>query len=465
MSTAPASAGPLLPLRRPEYVSSPELLISSLAWNRRDMPDLTSDSGLPIGLAYRTDKTASRTIEFRSTAPESATIADWGHVLREQGIDGGPHQDVIGTALANSVEGVRARKSTTQGVLPLGPSMALLQNARGMLGKRNPPDLGEILETCHALGGGEYGEASAAWFRASERRLGNEPFLSALDRAFATQLPADVTVTPLRSPDTTTGWSLPSSPFAWFVDAWAKLTSDAWVDALPARRWNDWATTILRNVIGFGFLWEASWHEQVARAVLAASGNEPVEGHLHRLTSRTHRVVPWFPVQEAVSVRDVAGKLKSLIARGAECRAVLAKHEATGSVSDAVQSLAEAPDVVDELREAFRPSARSGSNVWEAVKYALLARERVGESADHYGFFESRGRYLLPAPATEWIAVVASLAASGPGQTTTLGDVIKDLHRMGLDPHTSEVLALLEAAGLARGAADADQSVEVHTAY
>lgn len=464
MSTASTSAGPLIPLRRPEYVSSPELLISSLAWNRRSMPDLTSESGLPIGLAYRTDKTSSRTIEFRSTAPDARDVALWGDALMAQGIDGGLHQQVIGTALANSVEGVRPRKSTTQGILPLSPSMALLQNARGMLGKRNPPDLGEILETCHELGGGEYGEASAGWFRAVGRRLQNEPILSALDNAFATRLPAEVVEI---GPGTGSapGWSLPWSPFAWFVDAWAKLTSDAWVDALPARRWNDWATTVLRNVIGFGFLWEASWHEQVARAVLVAASDEPVVGELDRLTARTHQVVPWFPAKEAVSVRDVAGKLKSLVARGAGCRAVLADHDVSGSVAEAVPRLAVKPEVVDGLRAAFRPAPRAGSNIWEAVKYALLARERVGDAADHYGFFESRGRYLLPAPATEWIAVVASLTASGPGQTTTLGDVIKDLHRMGLDPHTSAVLALLEAAGLARGAADADQSVEVHTAY
>jgi hypothetical protein len=128
--------------------------------------------------------------------------------------------------------------------------------------------------------------------------------------------------------------------------------------------------------------------------------------------------------------------------------------------------MARNPEAVERLQGALSATQEAGTNTSEAVRYSLLTRERSGPFADHYGLLVTRGtRYLLVEPATEWIAVVSSLATPGPGQKSTIGDLHRSLTQLGLHPDYQELIGLLEASGLARGSADADQAVVYQSAY
>ena len=61
--------------------------------------------------------------------------------------------------------------------------------------------------------------------------------------------------------------------------------------------------------------------------------------------------------------------------------------------------------------------------------------------------------------------MIASLACDKPGGTTTLGAVKERLNYLGLKPDNSELLHELEKAGLARGSADADEAIQVRSAF
>src|SRR5690606_210126 len=120
------------------------------------------------------------------------------------------------------------------------------------------------------------------------------------------------------------------------------------------------------------------------------------------------------------------------------------------------------PEASDSaIREVWERPGNAGTNVWEAIRYALKTREHSGRFADHFGLLEQRGRWLFISPGAEWIVVIASLAAGGPGGVTDAKTVMTKLHQMGLRPELRDLVILLEAAGLARGSADADFGLEV----
>jgi hypothetical protein len=143
------------------------------------------------------------------------------------------------------------------------------------------------------------------------------------------------------------------------------------------------------------------------------------------------------------------------------------KHDAEILPLEKVLSRMSADEaLVSELTATLGSAPQKKSNLWEAIRYSLMVRDESGPYADHYGILRSRGsRYLIPDPGTEWIAVVASLCCPGPSSQTDLGEVMRSLRELGLRPELSEVVNLLERAGLARGSADADQGVIVESAF
>jgi len=119
--------------------------------------------------------------------------------------------------------------------------------------------------------------------------------------------------------------------------------------------------------------------------------------------------------------------------------------------------------MLDAISSSRRES--SGNNLWEATKYALLARGTSDQNPDYYGVLHANGRYLTVDPGTEWVAVVASLACEVPGGATDVGTVLDSLEKLGMRPELSDLVALLERAGMARGSADADRGVMVESAF
>lgn len=458
----------ILPLQRPEYVAAPEMLLSELAWQGIEP---ARDGNLPMGFVYAGEPRSLKSVEFTRTRPglDRASIDNWSAALVSAGFETDGQATIMARGVADALEGVVAPRAKGRAATPLTPAIGRLQNGRGMAGKANPFNVAASLETMYRLGGGD-GTLLAGWQAAANGLVARDPAIRALDRAVREALePAtEPAATSAPSPRPSVDLGTSSTPFGWMADAWTQLVGP-WADVLPARRWVDWATTVLRMGLGMGYAWEASWHDRLARTALS-EGNAGDTDWNDLLPSGP--LLPWSPSAEKVSVRDVSAHLRGLLARGSAVRTLLVDLlEAEEGLADkplagpdSVLERLSRPDQRDALLGAL--SASNGGLLHEAVRYALRIRATSGDGVDHYGMLEQRGtRWLVPIPATEWIVVIASLACDGPGEQTTVGHVTTQLARLGLAPPLADITRMLEAAGLARSSADADQAVVVRPAY
>lgn len=469
--TAPVSSL-LLDLNRPQYVSVPEALLSALSWRAYDADFAIADRKRTAAVLYELkggERKPTKTLEYIVTRPRGEDIKALTQQLDALGVTSGIG---IGDAVAHSILGLRSSKGTFQPASPLTVKLGLLQNLSGLQGSANPPNLGEIIETMYAMGHEADGAtATGRWLHADEVRLRHDPLLRAIDRAITA-----VALPPLRrkglastatEADPNNEIAFASTPFSWLARTWDVLTREEWVMALPARVWVDWATTVLRLAIGCGYLWEAAWYDTIGRAIVGDTSATRMD-----LKEAMPLSLPWHPSSTETAARDVAPLLSWRIRRAYQIRGHLKQW-----VSDHASELLDVPRALvmmsedgkfrerikEDLRSRQRPAA--AENTWEAVKYALKTREESGDQADFYGLLRARGRYLFVDPGTEWIAVVASLECGLPGESTDLGSVMSSLYELGIRPQMTDVISLLEDAGLARGSADADQGLVVQSAY
>ena len=291
----------ILKITRPQYVPYPEIFISSLAWS------LAKDSvsgwskpeekgGNKIGLIYEISTTAREPARFTyvATRPDtdSHDVSKWLENLSAADIRFENFKEDGARSIADALKGVTIEKSPRQAATPLSPFIALLQNSAGVFAKVGPPDMALTIEQIFALGNTDLNShadreleprdsAAAMWLLSMTSRLENDDLLKQIDRAVAYSIKGH----PLNSSkvldidevfpdhqdaeklleyrksisDKTSTIDLGSdTPFAWFHDAWSKITDPKWVLALPARRWVDWATTVLRVGFGFSYIWEAN---------------------------------------------------------------------------------------------------------------------------------------------------------------------------------------------------------------
>ncbi|WP_146111820.1 hypothetical protein [Arthrobacter sp. MYb227] len=475
--TSDARRSLFLSMNRPQYVSVPEGFISSLAWKLFDFNEPpTLGAGKKLALMYKVEKdTKSTNLSVTTTAPKGHDgHSAFGEVLKNSGI--GPYNldpILIATAVSNSITGIRAEKSTMQAASPLTPGIALLQNMRGVQKSQSPPDLAGIIETLYRLGAphGSQSQSGVAerWLDASNRRLGADALLAAMDKsAKENLLLSGVKLKVTELPSEFIGGLFPNTPFTWFARIWDRLTGPDWVDALPARVWVDWATTVLRLAYGMGFLWEAAWYETFARRILRG---EPFTRE--QLLKEIPAALPWKSSRSTQSVRDVASVLLRRVHVGGAVRKLVDSWLSTAETKSgnllatetAITRMMGDGDFRKQLTVALGGQMKAAPNTWEAVKYALLTRDVAGPFADYYGMLRQNGRFLTVSPGTEWIAVVASLSCDRPGGEANVGRLMGDLHEMGLNPQLSDVIELLERAGLARGSADADQGVLIKSAF
>lgn len=475
-------------LPRPQYVPVPEAFISALAWkildvdalenetgSHSDVPMVREPNGKPIGLLYRTGGGSSRVITIKQTLPSGERLSEFKKALSSSGLHIHGSEALLAEAILNSLDGVRVEKSSSQPASPLTPSIALLQNMRGVSGVKGPPDVAAIVESLYARGAGSQPEslsASRLWLKAANRRMDVDPLLRALDTAVdrsllgsrrkdTAQIDAEQASGALGSGDYT------GTPFDWFAVVWNRLTSDAWVQALPARVWVDWATTVLRLATGMSFLWECAWNEEFARGVLREG-----TGTWSSIRDGVPAVLPWRSSRAGKVALDVAPQLISKVHRSERIRVLLGDwqkdHDALDSTFESTLSDMRADAAFRlQLTDALgsERQTNSGKNLWEAIKYALKTRETSAAQADYYGLLRTNGRYLSVEPGTEWIAVVASLACENPGGFTDVGRLMSDLRSLGMRPDLPDLIGLLERAGLARGSADADQGVVIESAF
>jgi hypothetical protein len=428
-------------------------------------------------MLFRTgDRSSSKTLEYVQTDPSDDVVklSRFAGALDDEGVICEEHQDVLAKGFMASLAGVKAEKGSSQAAVPVTQALALLQNMRGLQGARNPPDVGLILERLFAfgsLGVPDSATVAARWDKAIHHRLRLDPLAAALDRAVGKGIHIEPPQQVAAQGDVLPDWwqgqgALSGTPFSWFHTSWLRLTNEAWVEALPARVWVDWASTVLRLAVGFGYLWESAWYETFARSVLKEEGPNTFEN----VRNSVPATLPWKSTGADMSVRDLASPIGWRVRRSNLVRAHIHewlddKEAADDGFSDVAHAMSRDSEFCQKLEDALGSRQRRNENLWEAVKYALKTRDAAGPFADHYGLLKARGRYLWVEPGTEWTAVVASLCCPEPDSKTDLRSVLSSLNQLGLYPELADLVSLLEEAGMARGSADADQGVVVQSAF
>lgn len=462
----------LIPLARPQYPPTPEILLSSLAWTSLQAePKISPNSDR---LVYKNFVRAGSRAALVETQPDIARFDEFGAILRSHGISvhEGSLRDAA-EAAASSVLGTKPAGAKSQPASPMTRSLALMQNLRGVLNTQNPPDLGGVIETMYGLGApANPPETSAAklWLRAVDQRVMSDPLLFALDKAFSELTFAGPIVD--KPSQHGMAYTFPQgaydkTPFTWFHAKWNQLTSPEWVSILPARVWVDWATTTIRLAMGMGYLWESCWYEALAKQVLSLE--QPTWSGVRGTMNRS---LTWHSRGLKTSMRDVGRPIFRTIYKGYALRNCFEgwfeppySGDKTKGFTQALHDMNRNPEFRAKLIAANSAVERPAKNTHEAVTYSLTIRDTAGEFADYYGLLQRAGSYLVPNPGIEWTAVMASLSCSTPDQPTDLRKLMSDLSELGLRPEQADLIDLLEKSGLARGSADADQGLVIESAF
>jgi hypothetical protein len=387
-------------------------------------------------------------------------------------------------AVLDAFRGAIPQKALSYPALPLVQAACFLQNAKGVKGKQGPANYAQIIEQMYNLGTSEPILTGAAekWYSILAEPEVN-PLFMGLENLATSMVPAkDGTFgpVPLRQVTRITGipprpsWLNEAlTPFTWFHQAWNIFCTPAWRDALPRRRWCDWAACIIRTAMGMGYLWEAQLFRDLCEYLAMASPQQPYLLPINR------ELLKWTARSEAISTRDVNRSVRLVISAGHAARAqFMAFYE---SALNANPELAQAPleDILSAVRhemvssesnpfsEILSESKRTdGPNTWETVVYSLQCRAETGSEADFYSLLTRRSRrFLVVEPGPEWMVVLASLTAGAPGRSTTLGQVKRSLAMLGLYPSRETLVQELEQAGLAGSSHDADDALEVVSAF
>lgn len=463
-------------LNRPEYVALPETYISCLAWNELEL--VSGQAQKPprkAALVYKKRRGSSTKLKIYETDPRESSIAKWVSALGESNVEVDQDDSDLGRALAKAIAGVYVTEATSLAAVPLSPNIALLQDRFGMMSKQNPADVGLIIEQLFQLGNQSSGNSHAAnasklWLEANEIRMSSDPLLKSLNKAALGLLPFPVVSRNFHLGNYVTcdfnGWN--QTPFHWFAETWTKLTSEAWVTALPTRVWVDWATTILRLAYGLGYLYESAWFDNLARGILAKDDFD-----FDSLLHESVEILPWASRRAPQSIRNVAPKLnrpvlRSQLARREIVKWLLIEGREANSVDQSLELMKNDRELRRDLESVMRSKSTSTKNVVEAVRYSLVTRETSGGNADLFGLLQRKGsskRVLYVDPAPDWIAVIASMCCAAPGTSIALGKIQGTLRQMGLKPTRDDLVHLLEKAGMTRGSADSDQGLMVQSAY
>lgn len=508
-----------LDLRRPEYVPTVEIVISELVgqlinvgsecWVQpRESQGEQVPSHKSIGLVYESmDEASQKRIEVVQTRPLGESLTEWLREIEHCGfvLEDEREELPFGDALFDSLRGPKAKDAKRRIVLPMSPALAVLQDARGLSGRENPPNTATIVEQIYRLGAESTEGRSLAvekLWSAMHQLLENDPLLRAINESILRGvLPPEIstslsTVNQARfiqlssrlERDLPNPLDFPTNPFRWFHVSWNRLTSPEWTSSMSSRRWLAWATSLIRTGVGFAYLWEARWYETLAREVIGLS-DEPsrIPRDSRQLCADIvlSPTVHWLERTRGVSDKDISGKLKKLVYRGTGINrtldayfSALKKRDHTlleVSFVEGLKILAGDKELVEDLRKVWDGTAPDKSkNSWEFVRYLLMSRSNdvdqsrseSAEQRDFYGLFRKSGsRYLFVDPSTEWVAVVASLARLSPTSNSTLAAVLDDLRRLGLQPSVDTLTEYLEVAGLARSAPDADIGIRVASAF
>jgi hypothetical protein len=482
---------PFPDLRRPQYPSSPEVLLSALAWSVVPRSPDHKNTGL---IYVRKPSHAERKVKIKATrpggaTPEGVTLEEFARELRANGMRAGDGTlpQYAAEAVTDSLLGVQPLKGIGTASSAIGVAGALLQDPIGGLAAANPPNFALLLNTMHALGGPAGPTAAARWFSAA-RHYAQGTRMSTIERA--------LTATALK-PYLAPGWSITDgpaetgsaapadvpawwerdisaagigTPFSWYRTSWDRLCSPEWYKVLPPRRWAGWAVCILRNALGFGFLWEANFYFELARGIMDPSRDAATVAQW--AVRPTKPLVPYR--KGGIAQMDVMPSLKQLLGKGLACRnAVQAAAQALTSTPTTLAGLVRAlrTEAADATRDRLHAALGGGgekaglNNLVETVRYSLLARG-TSEVQDHNSLLRVVSRnYTHVVPGPEWIVVMSAMSAASPTAVVRLGDVRRSLDDLGFKPRIDFILNELERAGLCASAPDGDEGIEINLGF
>jgi hypothetical protein len=391
---------------------------------------------------------------------------------------------MVAEAAADAMLGTKPQKGVGYASSAIGLAGALLQDPIGSLATERPPNFANLLNTMHTLGG-PHGDQTAAtrWFEVA-RHYSATARLKDMEDAFAgTTLklflpdgawpPIAPQAAPGSEPEPVPGWWRDSvvfpgigTPFSWFRESWDRLCSPAWYQILPPRRWAGWAVCVLRNALGFAFLWEANFFLELARGV-ADSKRDPATVASWALNP-TRPLVPYQ--RGGIAQMNVMPSIRTLLTQGLACRKAII--EAAGKLDHEPPSLVELVIALRNVAPKPIEAALVGggytgglSNLIETVRYSLLTRSSQ-DAPDHHALLRVVSRnYTHVAPGPEWIVVMSAMASTGPSDVVRLGDVRRSLEDIGFKPRIDFLLGELERAGLCASASDGDEGIEINLGF
>ena len=493
---------PFLGLNRPQYAAIPEMLLVALAWgavassgegrHRRHIVDGAEFDALAFEHAdSKAPKsfTIGRTFPQRASERRSALETALAASLRLER----SKAEQVAAILLEDLKALRPPKAKEISATPLSLQASLLQDVPGLARAKNPANYLAIIERMNVLGSGETSAAAGLVSALSRQGSANPAWLDDALVAIAPPALGEAARGAREWADRAPGvegrppaWLAKEerTPYAWFARTWSSLTTGGWIERMPRRRWVDWCACVLRTALGAGYLFEMNL---VYHLVVGVASDEPTPDVARRALSLDEPLLSWDE-RARVSSRDVRGRVLLAAQRGTSCLELVRRWRK--EAEDRFPDPARFDDQIDGL-ETWLTEARSwrdrvgadrvrrevaacmevgsvptpAKNVDETIMYALRSRVDRPGAADLYGLLRTRGRYAIVDPGQEWFVAVASLAAGPADSAGRVADVDDALRAIGLRPGFPAIVERLELSGLARRSHDADEAIEVASAF
>lgn len=489
---------------RPEYVSSPEAFLSYLGWSvineiepNRKNNKVTSDKK---GYVYeKLRPTTSKIVTIEQTKPEKENYSKFLEILHDN-VDSHNlclDETRILSSLFNSLKGVQPKKARGQAAIPITPACLFYQNSIGMHAKKNPANIGEIFKQMYNMGSKDkiMINPSYQWLQALSNYLDTNIY-SLIEQISREIVPIDKElIDRIQDIDINSGKHINNkdntypiwlrnaeTPFKWFKNTWDAFCSNThgWERVMPARRWVDWSSTILRTTIGFGFLWEASFYKKLFEMII---NNQVTPRVAQERILNSDVLLKWDSPTVQPSLRNVNNSIKNVLRDGlafkdildAEILSFFEKNDIPSDFNKKIMSenglshfIKWARNNLDKNR-LIRKSENYEMNItntYETIMYALLCRNDYTDQADYYGLLKRRSnRFTVVEPGPEWVVTVASVLTGRPGGATTLKNIKQSLRMLGLNPSKDLLIFELENAGLTRSSHDADEAIIVKAGF
>lgn len=476
--------------------------MSELAWSLTEekAPRATDGQFNGKGAAYHSSSSSEdRSKGLEMTRPlkgDERFKAFKGVLARELRLQDETEEELVASVLLDELAAPAARGAKRSAAVPLTLEVALLQDRRGVTGKKNPANIARILEQLYSLGGGK--DSVAECWHASMVNAGSTGLPPWANAAFGAIVPApfEDAAGKLRkgilsvpgAEERKPGWlgEVHQSPFSWFARNWYKLCHGGWIEAMPRRRWTDWASCVARTAIATGFLFEMHVARRLAAAIVAEDG-DPRQA-VANILADARTLLPWNAGLSR-SASDVGPVINRLSGAGTASLDLLERLTSRDDsdlgdldvptiacfdsredglaiwLEQARAKVRGNDSVKDAVTEALSAGVVGGArNTRETIRYSLLDRG-TSVGTDLYALLKSAGNLTWVEPGQEWLIVVASLCADKPGGVCRLGDLKASLAELGISASTPTVISLLEKYGMARSSHDADDALEIQAGF